>query len=72
MTNPLKALTAADSEALAALPAGEWFAAMHLPINRPQYRCERLQKLGKLQHRVIGEYPHFVSEYRKLPEARDD
>ena len=67
MNKQLEALTAADSEALEVLPSGEWFAAIHLPINRPQYRCERLEKHGKLESRVTGEYPHLCREYRKLP-----
>lgn len=67
MSNSNDKLTAADIEVLSTLPSGSWFTAIHLPINRPQYRCERLVKRGKLEHRVTGEYPNLVSEFRKLP-----
>lgn len=67
MSNNTEALTATDSETLAALPAGEWFTAVHLPINRPQYRCKRLEVRGMLESRVTGEYPNLCREYRKLP-----
>lgn len=66
MSNNTEALTVADNEALTALPDGCWFTAIHLPINRPQYRCERLENRGKLESRVTGEYPHLTKEYRKL------
>lgn len=56
-------LTAADMEALKQLPRG-WFRAEHLPFNRPIYRCERLEKGGKLQRRVIGIYPDVWSEFK--------
>nr|WP_158546389.1 hypothetical protein [Pseudomonas sp. RW407] len=48
MTEPIKAkqLTAADSAALAELPAPEWFDVAHAPIARPSYRCERLEAAG--------------------------
>ncbi|HAT2746500.1 TPA: hypothetical protein I8372_004167 [Citrobacter farmeri] len=56
-------LTDADFEALNRLPSG-WFRAEHLPFNRPMYRCERLEKRGKLQSRVLGTYPNIWREYK--------
>ncbi|MDU1024821.1 MAG: hypothetical protein E7A34_01585 [Leclercia adecarboxylata] len=58
-------LTAVDVEVLNKLPYG-WFRAEHLPFNRPMYRVERLEKLGKLQRRVLGTYPDIWSEYKRI------
>lgn len=58
-------LTKADIESLSLLPSG-WFSAEHLPFNRPMYRCERLERLGKLQSRVLGTYPNIYREYKRL------
>ncbi|WHP32808.1 hypothetical protein QMG90_07870 [Trabulsiella odontotermitis] len=58
-------LTTADMEALKQVPSG-WFKAEHLPFNRPIYRCERLEKGGKLQRRVIGIYPDVWSEFKLI------
>ena len=61
-------LTTSDREALAAMPDHEWFTFMDRwssRINRPQYRLDRLEKSGHLERRVSGEYPDFVSHYRK-------
>ncbi|MCV2510188.1 hypothetical protein RKT74_13485 [Leclercia pneumoniae] len=58
-------LIAADAEALNKLPSG-WFTAEHLPFNRPMYRCERLEKCGKLQSRVLGTYPNIWREYKRI------
>ncbi|EKY4113664.1 TPA: hypothetical protein ACGW3M_000996 [Pseudomonas aeruginosa] len=63
------ALSPADIEALAELPATGWFGVAHLPINRPGYRCERLEQAGCLVTRVVGVYPFFSREYRVIPEA---
>ncbi|WP_147402988.1 hypothetical protein [Enterobacter sp. R1(2018)] len=63
----MKPLSETDKDILANLPDDEWFEVMHLPINRPQYRCERLEERGKLESRVTGEYPHIIREYRKMP-----
>lgn len=58
-------LTAVDVEVLSKPPSG-WFSAEHLPFNRPMYRCERLEQLGKLQSRVLGAYPNIYREYKRL------
>ncbi|RUG15255.1 hypothetical protein IPC762_25755 [Pseudomonas aeruginosa] len=63
------ALSQADIEALAELPATGWFGVAHLPINRPSYRCERLEQAGCLVTRVVGVDPFFSREYRVVPEA---
>lgn len=61
----IKAMTKADSDALNELPEG-WFRPDHLPINRPAYRCERLEAREKLQRRIRGEWPNIFSEYKKI------
>lgn len=63
-------LTEADLHALKCMP-DKWFKASDLPftIRCPRYRCERLTEKGVLDSRVIGEYPHFVSEWRKKSEG---
>lgn len=53
-----------DREIYAALPDG-WFQAFDLKMNKPQYRCERLEKCGLIERRVTGKYPDLVSEFRK-------
>ncbi|MEA8592286.1 hypothetical protein PZT57_26930 [Pseudomonas aeruginosa] len=65
-TKPPKALTAADKEALRELPASGWFEVAHLPINRPSYRCERLEEAGFLETRVVGQWPSLKREYRRI------
>lgn len=62
-------LTKADIEALAELPGTGWFGAAHLPINRPFYRCERLEQTGCLITRVVGVFPDLSREYQVVPEA---
>lgn len=61
-------ITAADSEALGAMPDRGWFTLMDRwssSINRPQFRLDRLAAAGRLEHRVTGIYPDLVSKYRK-------
>lgn len=61
-------ITAADSEALAAMPDSGWFTltdSWSSSINRPQYRLDRLVAAGCLEWRGSGEYPRRVIEYRK-------
>lgn len=58
-------LTAADMEVLNKTPDG-WFRADQLYINRPMYRCERLEQRGKLQRRVLGTYPNIWSEFKRI------
>ncbi len=48
-----KQLTAADCEALEALPATDWFDVRFAPVARPMYRCERLEAAGVLERRVV-------------------
>jgi hypothetical protein len=53
-------ITAADSEALAAMPNSGWFTLMDRwssSVNRPRYRLDRLLAAGCLEYRVSGEYP---------------
>lgn len=60
-------LTEADTHALSRMPNG-WFRADDLPpvVRSPRYRCERLTERGTLEWRVVGEYPHLESEWRKV------
>lgn len=76
MTEQTKAkpLTAADRAALAELPASEWFDVAHAPIDRPFYRCERLEAAGLLERRVqnagiTGESLWRKTQYRRKPAA---
>ena len=63
----LERLTAADRDAIAAMPTG-WFAALELPyprkIKRAEYRCDRLENMGILERRVTGVYPRLTTEFR--------
>lgn len=63
--DPKKELTEADNHALKQLPDG-WFRADYLPINRPLYRCERLEERNVLESRILGAYPDLWREYRKI------
>lgn len=61
-------ITAADSEALMAMPDSGWFTLMDhwsSSINRPQFRLDRLLAADSLEYRVSGEYPQRFIEYRK-------
>lgn len=49
----MKPLTAADLAALKDLPQEGWFDVRHAPINRPSYRCERLEAAGQLERRTV-------------------
>lgn len=65
----LERLTANDRDALAAMPLG-WFEALRLPyprVRRAEYRCSRLERMGLLERRVVGEYPHLRTEFRLRP-----
>lgn len=58
----------ADLEALQELPESGWFEARYVSsINRPIYRCERLEKAGYLVTRVVGTYPNIHREYARAP-----
>lgn len=59
-------LSEADKYALSRMPKG-WFSVDDLPpiIRCPRFRCERLTDRGMLEWRVVGEYPHFESRWRK-------
>lgn len=62
--------TKVDDEILKILPNCGWFNPRHLPFNKPEYRCERLETLGLLERKVSGKYPFLVTEYRKLTEDK--
>lgn len=49
----MKPLTAADLAALKNLPQEGWFDVRHASINRPSYRCERLEAAGQLERRTV-------------------
>lgn len=49
----MKPLTAADLAALKDLPQEGWFDVRHASINRPSYRCERLEAAGQLERRTV-------------------
>ncbi|PUA41523.1 hypothetical protein C5U62_31665 [Pseudomonas protegens] len=68
--------TDADLRALDDLPAAEWFSGMFAPTARGAWRCERLERAGLLESRVVqlptppGSVHVFTStEYRRLPAA---
>jgi hypothetical protein len=65
-TDQRKALTKADSEALASMPAEDWFEASQLMINRPWFRCQRLEAAGYLESRAVLEGLHVRSFYRRV------
>lgn len=65
-SNGLGHLTAADRDAIAAMPTG-WFNVLELPypgIKRAEYRCDRLNNMGILERRVTGVYPRLTTEFR--------
>jgi hypothetical protein len=64
-----KILTKADKDALNELPASGWFDARFVSaINRPIYRCERLEQAGYLTSRVVGAFPFLHREYTRVPD----
>jgi hypothetical protein len=61
-------LSKADMDALARMPEG-WFCVDEVPymVRCPGYRCQRLEKRGKLESRVVGDNPRELTrEYRKI------
>jgi hypothetical protein len=62
-----KAITDADRYALTKMPEG-WFKPGDLPylVRSPHFRCQRLEQLGQLERRIMGEIPDLWSEYRKI------
>ena len=65
-----KALTKADEETLQRFPDGRWFNLYDVGpyVKNPRYRCERLVERGKLESRVVVEYPDLTGEWRKVSE----
>jgi len=67
--------TDADLRALDDLPAAEWFSGRFAPTARGAWRCERLERAGLLESRVVTLPPSvsghvFTStEYRRVPAA---
>ncbi len=60
-------LTEADKDALYVTP-NDWFCPDDLPyprVKRALYRCERLEKAGYLEWRVVGNWPSLKRLYRK-------
>lgn len=56
-----------DSRVLEQCP-DTWFKPEDLSseVERPEYRCKRLRKLGKLEHRLRGHWRDVIySEYRR-------
>lgn len=61
-------MTEADERALSKCPEG-WFTkhdSALVFIKNPDYRCMRLVERGKLEDRVVGNFPHLQREYRKV------
>lgn len=59
-------LTKADKEALSELPERGWFDARFVSsINRPIYRCERLEQAGYLSSKIVGTFPSLHREYTR-------
>lgn len=62
-------LTKADKEALSELPESGWFDARFVSsINRPIYRCERLEQAGYLISKIVGTFPSLHREYTRAPD----
>ena len=59
-------LTRADKAAIERIPDG-WFNALNLSymVRAKEFRCGRLEKMGILESRIVGEYPKLSREYRK-------
>ena len=65
MASSSQNLTMADTQALAELPEG-WFEAGALPINRPLFRCQRLEAAGRLESRVELDGLQARQYYRRV------
>ncbi|MEJ6003743.1 hypothetical protein [Paucibacter soli] len=61
-------LTTSDQNFWDSIPHG-WFKETALPphFRNRRFRCERLQLLGLLRTRVVGQYPTVWREWSKLP-----
>ncbi len=61
-------ITKGDEEALARMPAGDWFTPESLPhtVRNAVWRCQRLEAQGKLESRVVGKVPDLKTEWKKL------
>lgn len=61
-------MSRADEDALKRLPDG-WFAVheVHFMVRNPRYRCDRLVGKGKLEKRIVGEWPNIETQWKKTP-----
>lgn len=56
-------LTMVDHEAMALMPDEQWFSPTGLSykVRSPYARCQRLERMGRLMSKVVGEPPYNLS-----------
>lgn len=63
-------MTEADISALEKLPKG-WFEWFELMVRCPEFRLERLEQRGVVEHKLIGEWPNIEKRYRVIRKHAD-